>query len=470
MLLTPIGILTLLAAAYGFRKPPSYLLALTIFLMIFGAAAAVLLPALGGASAPPTRVAVGMLVLRLLVDANTRSKLSYALRANLPMLVFVGYAMISALVLPQLFSGRMYVVAQRPLLIGGVIVAEPLGPSSANLTQLFYIVSSALGFWAAYVIASTEDVARRISVVMIWLGTFHVLFGIIDQVAFYAHLGDVLAPLRNATYAEVAPQLFSSGVKRISGSFPEPSSYATFGFPVAVFLVEWWLRRPRAPWAGITAAAVIFMILLSTASTGYVCVGAYGLCLVLRALRGPVRDHRVKKALLLIAFGLSALLAGLVVVVLQPDQAQMWADLVNDLTFGKTGSSSATERMTWARQGWDAFQLSGGMGVGGGAFRSSSLLMALLGSVGAPGCAALAFLAAQIAWPRRLTSLGASEEPALIAAAQWTALLSLLPLAVSGATPDPGLFFTIFGGLAAAAPLQRLLGRASIAAEFAVGS
>jgi hypothetical protein len=134
----------------------------------------------------------------------------------------------------------------------------------------------------------------------------------------------------------------------------------------------------------------------------------------------------------------------------------MWADLINSLTVGKLGSSSATERLGWAQQGWDAFKLSSGLGVGVGSFRSSSLAMALIGSVGILGCTAFILQMARIAWPRIQT--GVLEVDALTATAQWTSLLSLLPLFISGSTPDPALIFGVFAGVASAAPARRLLG------------
>ena len=57
---TAMGVVAIAAAAFLFRAPPSRLLCLTLFMIIFGASAAAQLSALGGASAPPAQVVLGL--------------------------------------------------------------------------------------------------------------------------------------------------------------------------------------------------------------------------------------------------------------------------------------------------------------------------------------------------------------------------------------------------------------------------
>lgn len=455
MLPTVIGGVVLLAGARLWRRAPSRLLNLVLLSLVFGAAAAVQLPALGGASLPPSHLAFGLLAAKFATDRRWWPALVRAGEVEAPLVFFAAVTAIGAFVLPRIFAGALFVVGMRPLMVGGVIVPEALGPSSANITQLFYVVASALAAVAAYAVARGEELSRPVSRMMVALGVLQIVFGAVDQLAYYAHAGDVLEPLKNANYAQVAPQLFSSGVKRISGSFPEPSSYATFGFPVAVFLTEWWMRRPRAPWAGATALGVVLMLVLCTSSTGYVGLGLYGAVLALRAVRGPARGFRLRKALVLLALALAGAVVLLGLILALPAVATDSAEILRSMTVGKLSSSSADERLGWARQGWDAFGVSHGLGVGVGSFRSSSLVTALVGSTGVIGCGLLLLQLVRIAAPRGAAHPdddGAAE--AFTAASQYTALFSLVPLAAAGATPDPGLLFGLFGGFAMAAPVR----------------
>jgi len=87
--------------------------------------------------------------------------------------------------------------------------------------------------------------------------------------------------------------------------------------------------------------------------------------------------------------------------------------------------------------------------VGVGSFRSSSLFTAILGSVGPAGLIVLLGYCAQIGKFGRRSSYLSHIDPRVGAgaAAGWTALMTLVPAALSWPSADPGLLFALMAGL-----------------------
>jgi hypothetical protein len=133
--------------------------------------------------------------------------------------------------------------------------------------------------------------------------------------------------------------------------------------------------------------------------------------------------------------------------------------MILHMTVDKEDSDSGRQRLFWAMQGWKGFLVSGGLGIGAGSFRSSSLLMAILGSMGVVGIVTFAAYLWQVLQPLRYSTWTRSEDPALSigGAASLTALLIVIPASIAAPSPDPGTNFAIFAGAALALrpPLRR---------------
>ncbi|MFZ4072302.1 MAG: hypothetical protein ACOYJ6_19700, partial [Caulobacterales bacterium] len=228
-------------------------------------------------------------------------------------------------------------------------------------------------------------------------------------------------------------------VPRLSGSLPEPSSFAAFGVTFAVFATEQWIRtKDRA--AGLIGLWLWVMILASTSSTGMFGASVYALIAFPRFLLSSGNFGR-KLASVLVLAGLGLLAAG--VSLARPDIFLGVRDFIADLTINKGESASGVERASWAAQGWSAFNASYGLGTGIGSFRSSSFPMAVLGSLGVIGSLLMLSYIAQVASKGMTKGPDASEK-----SAAWAATFTIVTVFFSAGTPDPGFAFGIFAGFA----------------------
>ena len=191
----------------------------------------------------------------------------------------------------------------------------------------------------------------------------------------------------------------------------------------------------------------MIMLLAATSSTGYLFLVAYVAVLGTRTLLFPRALGWTKAAIILGVCGLSGLVVTLLLLAL-PKLSDSMRDVLVAMTINKGQSSSGLERAMWARQGWELFIGSRGLGVGLGSFRSSSFFTAILGSLGPACLAILAFYVIFVLKPlRRSTYIPvSSERRAVGASAAWVPVLALIPATFAAPSADPGLLFAIFSG------------------------
>jgi hypothetical protein len=139
---------------------------------------------------------------------------------------------------------------------------------------------------------------------------------------------------------------------------------------------------------------------------------------------------------------------GALVFIASPDLVGAMVDVVKEMTVDKSTSYSGLQRLYWTKQGWELFLASYGLGVGPGSFRSSSMFVAILGSMGVIGIVSFLAYLWVVFQPWRRSSWGWSPNPVenLGGALGSAALLSLIPGAVSSATAVPGVSFAILAG------------------------
>jgi hypothetical protein len=209
------------------------------------------------------------------------------------------------------------------------------------------------------------------------------------------------------------------------------------------------MRNVRPVLTGSTAFALLIMSLLTTSSTAYVSIAIYALLLLVRIYFTPMR-LALGKSLTLGAIALIAITVLLVLEVFMPAMSRFLIDILNQLTLQKLHTVSGLQRTFWAQKGWEAFWKSDWIGIGAGSFRSSGLLSAVAGSLGAVGLAALAGSVWMILRPMRpLTyNVQTTGDVALRSAFAWAATFTLVPILFSLPSPDPGIIFGIFSGIA----------------------
>ncbi|MEO0033733.1 MAG: hypothetical protein RIS94_3491 [Pseudomonadota bacterium] len=422
---------------------------------LFGGSAALTLPALGGSSIPPVQFALVFMALRLLVPgAGQMAALGQAGRANLPLIGFVAWGVVLAFIAPRLFAGQIDVTPLRGRTEARYVSAaaylyatRPLAFSPQNVTTAVYLCGTLLAGLAAHVACRSERGRATLVRTMAIVGLAHAVLGFAGIAAKGTPVGAVFELFRNANYAQLDHAY--RGFVRMTGIWPEASGFANFAIVWFVFNFECWLRRVDTRWTGPAALMLAAALAFSTSSTAYVGLPFYAMLVALRAVLFPGAIP-ADRLLWIGAAGLALVIAGCSVMLWHPAFATNFGDLILHMTVKKSGSFSALQRQFWAWQGIDAFLKTGGIGIGPGSFRSSSLATAVLGSTGIIGAVALLVHLLRAFKPTRLSTYAASGDPVLAtgAACAWAMLMGTAVASISSPSCDPGTDFAILGGAA----------------------
>lgn len=426
------------------------MLAFVMTTTLMGGSAAIALPALGGSTIPPANLALLFLALRVVLPSPGHwSRLIRGAVDNIFLIVFSLYGAISAWLLPRMFAGSIKVTPLRPGAVRQLYETTPLNFSSQNITTSVYLMGTLVAGVGTAVAASRPEGASRLAKVGIAIGIIHALLGFLSTVAPGTPVEAAIEFFRNGHYAQLDQSI--GGLQRMNGIWPEASGFAAFGGAWLIFTTELWLRDVHARAAGLAAALLASALLISTSSTAYVTLAGYGTILTLRALLLP-GSVPFAKGLALAACLLAVVSVVMAVTAFAPGSFDGFTRILAIMTVEKTDSGSGMQRLFWATQGFDAFLASAGLGIGAGSFRSSSLPTAILGSMGVIGVLAFAGHLLRAFKPLRRTTwrAGVTGPEAIGAAAAWTALLMLMPSAVSAPSPDPGVLWAMFAGLALA--------------------
>jgi len=417
---------------------------------LFGGSASLLLPDLGGSSVPPVQFALLFVYLRLLLPGGGQlGAISEAFRANLLLVLFTLYGVAAAIASPRIFAGAINVTPLRTAASLSLLEVVPLGPTVQNITTSVYLLTALLGAIAGYVMCCNDrgaDTLVRGGIIFAWL---HAVTGIFGAVAKDTALEPIFDSLRNGNYDQLSQT--AEGFVRIAGVFPEASAYAAAGFGWFVFNCECWYRSILSRSTGIAAALLGLVLFFSTSSTAYVALGCYLILFCLRILLLP-RDFdavRLGQAGFVALLALAGLLLALIFV---PQVPAAIAEIIRAMTVGKLSSDSGAERTFLALQGWNAFLASGGVGIGPGSFRSSSLITAILGSMGVVGMVSFLAYLVSVVQPGRASTWGrAADAPTAVGgAAACAALMSVVPAAIASQSSAPAIGFAIFAGAALA--------------------
>lgn len=458
MIPTFIGaIIALVGLILMVRGSVGALLWLTMICGLFGGSAAFLLPALGGASIPPIQFALVLLAARcLLPGSGLHAAVADGLRANALLVVFVLYGVVTAMVASRVFAGTVEVVALRLKPAYSLFATTPLAFSPSNITTSVYLVGTLMLSVCTYVALRDRTRALTFVNVAVIVGALHVFFGVSAAALKGTPYDLFIAAMRNGNYAQLDQEI--GGLVRLNGIFPEPSSYAGFAFDWFVLLFECWFRNILPRRTGPVAVALLLVLIFSTSTTAYATLAVYGVILFLRILLLP-QTVPARKGLALAAAALIALIAIALLVLLSPEfAAAMWR-LLRLLTVEKRDTESGLQRAFWAKIGVDAFVASWGIGVGPGSFRSSTLITAMIGSVGVFGTVVFVLHVVKLVKPMRVTTyfgqpwrvgVIADQEALIGAAASWGVVGVLISTALIAPSCDPGPDFGIFGGAALA--------------------
>jgi hypothetical protein len=450
---TPIGIVVLalcvLAAGNATRLAQVILVA-----GVFEAAAAVILGSFGvQPGLVPAAMLVALVGAQYLTGRRSPTE-GPALSMMAPLLVMFAYAALTAVLLPEVFAGRIIVWPQKldPLWAEPV----PLAPGQGNLNQVVYLAAN-VALSCAAALAFGRGGTAWASLVRAYLLGGWLVVGIAGW-EFAARTLRLPFP-RELLYSNPGWSIVEQSLgamPRLQSTFAEPSALGFYLVGVAFACTGLCLRGRKVMRADILLVLALVTIFLSTSTTGIAAV-ALGLpaMLAMAALRG--RNLALKKLMRTLAMPLvAATLGATALLVLRPELLQQIGDVVAT-TLSKGESDSFAERSAMNAAAWDAFVASGGLGIGWGSTRASSVVPGLLAGAGLVGLVAVLWFALRLRQAVRLAR-ALPPHPSAIAMDAFGAALAGQCLAglLSAPVITSPIFFVQLGILAAAAIRARI--------------
>jgi hypothetical protein len=449
------GIVALVGIWCQFGAYPRTLVAM-FGLVVFGAASALDLPALGGASVTPANFFLMFFLLRLVSMRGGTGALIAEIGPRRPLFFFlllVVWIVGSAIVLPRLFAGatEVFSLARSDTDSGTAL----LQPTSGNISQSVYAIGGFLAACATSAYARKAGGLRAALTAVLFATTLDLGFALLDVVTGATHTSFLLDPIHTASYTLLTTDELG-GLKRIAGSFTEASSFATFSLTLLGFNFALYVAGVRPRFTGPASALLTGFIVLSTSSAGYVGLGVFYALFLVYALAKALIWRR-RRPIVIAACGIgAAVLLVCIVILFVPTLAEVAKSVVNESLLSKGTSDSAIERGSWNSTAWKVFQNTYCLGGGIGSTRGSNYVLVLLSNLGAIGFVLFVGLVLRVTLAR-LSSALSGEERAIVWAARIGMLTALVPGVLVGTVYDLGtLFYGLVGIAASGAALGRV--------------
>jgi hypothetical protein len=193
--------------------------------LAFGSTALMTLTSLGGSSPLIYTFFAATLVTAVAVRRRIWRDIGAVFGSIRPIWVLGGvmlYAVVGAWLFPRLFAGQTTVFVQSKARKG--VIEASLGPVSANLSQTGYFVLGCLTAVAICVLLLHHDRLDQIRRGFLLWCSLHAGMGLIDFLGKLSGAGDVLGPIRTASYAMLT-EASEAGFSRIAGAYSEASAF-----------------------------------------------------------------------------------------------------------------------------------------------------------------------------------------------------------------------------------------------------
>jgi O-Antigen ligase len=441
---TPFGAIVLLL---GFLASEATALSLQLWLCLFGAAAAISLPALGGATITPPVFFLPFLTWKAVRRGKFVEYLRQVPRAGLYIAVLALWGLLSAFVMPRLFSGDIQVLTVDRTSGAGGVQQIPLRPVSGNITQSAYALGAACAFLVTHHLLRRPGRLEGFRDATLTLGALTCLAAVINLLEFYAGLPPILEYVRTADYAHFGSyEAAGTGLMRIAGTFSEASAFAAFILPLFAFSSTLWYFGERARIAGPIALGCFMLLAVSTSTTAYVGLTLYFVVVMAHLASRLFASRWLRRArVLAVLCGLIALFV-FASILFELRFAQKILEVLDAFVFTKLESKSAATRGMWNAQAWSNFRDSLGLGVGLGSARASSYPLVLLSNVGLLGFLLFTAFAGAVLFPRK----SVTQCPTTIAARN-AALCVIISACLVGTVFDLGVAFYLYCAAACSA-------------------
>lgn len=430
-------------AFVAFWRGTAALVAALMVSLSFGSFAVISPAATAGLTLTPAPMLALILIARVfgtLTGLNYLASLVLIPSRMTLLLVFWIYATLATYFLPRFFYRQASII---PVRFEGVTTITLLEPTTQNISQLAYLSISI--FTVLALACHFRDPHNRLAGIGALLyGVYAaIITGLLDFIALHVPIGPFLEPFRTATYALLTDvEMF--GGKRVVGLMPEASAYGSTCLALlsALYFFRHLLADTPAraaavffglvgllalTWLSTSSAAIVGLaILLMTAVTNWIWRGA-------TASGGELLNRS-----LAFEFWVVALTVSMIIVATLLD-ASIWDPLIemlNDLIFTKSASSSYEERTLWTTTSMNALFQTYGLGVGVGSTRTSNAIVAMLSNVGILG--SLLFFAF-VAWTFLKPGSDGAVDNAVAHGARWAYIAPFGAAALVGGSPDFGL-------------------------------
>lgn len=378
---TIVGIFFFVFAIFLFFRKSESLLGLVIVSSIFQASSIYSSDSHG---IQPYYMVAALFVLQSILRGRISFSSSRSFLGKRWMIAFTVIALASATLAPIVFAG-IPVYDPYVGIDDGLFIRPPLHISLANFTQSVYLLLDVFVLLGAAGVQRVGGNARKA-----YSAAFYVLAGIVILQFLCATVGISFPYELIQTHGGYSNQTAVAGdlSSRFAGTFTESSgaglAFVTFA---AGFLAER-LKHGKSLIPILVGLLGIFLV-RSSASLLTIAVVFISMLITNRVFRFPYYIDRVtlKRSLFLIILGAIAIAAAL----LSPLRSS-----IEDLTVGKSESSSYINRLAADAYAIQLFVQTKGIGVGMGSNRPSSLLTSLLSTVGIGGFVSFLMMFIQI--------------------------------------------------------------------------
>ena len=267
-----MGLMTAIAGCLILSAPVSWSFPVMVLSTIFGAAAAISLPALGGASVLVPSLFLAFFALRVFMAFGE----GYMLSAMKPfgagfwLLALTAFGLLSAISFPLIFEGTTdTMTVERIANSRSFIALTPLRFSSNNITQSVYALGGLVGFAATFDYFRRAGTPEQLVTTILVVATVNIGFALADVITYFSGTEYLLQFVRTANYALLTASE-KGGLKRISGTFPEASAFSEYTLVLFSATASLWLDHIRSRATGLMAALLLILLLLSTSATALI--------------------------------------------------------------------------------------------------------------------------------------------------------------------------------------------------------
>jgi len=443
-----IGLIAALLGIIGLVVGSNFIVVAFIVSTLLGASAAFVLDFLGGAGISPAHLFLVFLVVRLMNRPeflrNAIDSVAFP-KAGFWLLITLIYSIFTAFAFPRLFAGMTDVFAVRTTTYS----LEPLAPSTANFTQSVFFTGDFVCFFVFSGYLGASEGRRVLAKAALACAALNLAFGVLDLLTYWTNTTELLAFIRNTNY-RMLNDTEVAGFKRIVGSFTEAASFGSMTLGYFAFCVTLWLRGFHPRLSLTLAALSLIALVFSTSTTAYVGLSILLLLLYLQSAYRLLFRQVPRQTVFFLVAGPIVAVTAIVGIALNDAAWSYIQNLLDTIVFSKFATDSGIERSAWMRQALQNFLDTSGFGAGNGSLRASSLLAAIVASLGAFGAFTYGAFFVRVIFSSRQSPALDDYEYAVVEAAKSSCLAWFITASVAGAFIDLGLHFFVFAALACA--------------------